>query len=58
MRRHIEAEMKGMGRDHLAKFVELHSYDIYAYDGHFHTHACHALKDDKDHYRPVGGTML
>ena len=41
--------------DHLAKFPELDDYDISAYDGHFHRHACHASKDDKDRYRPVGG---
>jgi hypothetical protein len=55
LRRHLELEMKEMGLDHLAKFEDLDGYDIYAYDGHFHTHACHAMKDDKDHYRPVGG---
>lgn len=55
LRRLLEAELKAMGHDHLSKFVELDGYDISAYDGHFHSHACHALKDDKDNYRPVGG---
>lgn len=55
LRRTLEAKMKEMGRDHLAIFSELDGYDISAYDGHFHRHACHAIKDDKDRYRPVGG---
>ncbi len=55
MRRILEGELKIMGHDHLAKFPELDDYDISAYDGHFHRHACHASKDDKDRYRPVGG---
>jgi hypothetical protein len=55
LRRLLEIELKNMGHDHLAKFVELDGYDISAYDGHFHRHACHAHKDDKDRYRPVGG---
>jgi hypothetical protein len=55
LRRALDVKMKENGRDHLAKFSELDGYDISAYDGHFHRHACHALKDDKDRYRPVGG---
>lgn len=53
--RALEVKLKAMERDHLARFSELDGYDISAYDGHFHRHACHAVKDDKDRYRSVGG---
>lgn len=55
LRRSLHNEMKAKGIDHLAAFKELKGYDILAYDGHFHSHACHAPKDDKNRYRAVGG---
>ena len=55
LRRALTTRMQEHGIDHLRKFSELSKYDITAYDGHFHTHTCHAKKDDKEKYRPVGG---
>lgn len=55
LRRDLAARMQERDIDHLRKFCELNGYDIFAYDGHFHKHACHAEKDSKGRYRPVGG---
>jgi hypothetical protein len=55
LRRALTMTMKSLGIDHLANFKELDGYDIFAYDGHFHSHACHAERDHKGRYRPVGG---
>jgi len=55
LRRDMAARMKERRVDHLSKFGELNGYDIFAYDGHFHKHACHAERDSKGRYRPVGG---
>lgn len=55
LRRDLAARMKEREIDHLRKFTELEGFDILAYDGHFHKHACHAERDSKGRTRPVGG---
>jgi hypothetical protein len=49
------SEFKSKGIDHLKKFKDLDGYNIIAYDGHFHKHACHAQRDSNGKRRAVGG---
>ncbi|MDQ6994159.1 MAG: hypothetical protein Q9M18_01010 [Mariprofundaceae bacterium] len=41
--------------DHLGKFEELNGFDIWAFDGHFQKHSCHAERKENGDYAPVGG---
>jgi len=41
--------------DHLGRFEELNGFDIWAFDGHFLKHPCHAERKKNGHYAPVGG---
>jgi len=51
----VSLDLQKSGIDHFKKFPELDDFDITSYDGHYKKHACHAPKDDKGHYRAVGG---
>ena len=51
----INLDLRKNGINHFKKFPELDGFEITSYDGHYKKHACHAPKDNKSHYRAVGG---